>query len=101
MTREEVENGSGAYAYISPYPASRPYVWLHEHTGDDYQSIADDAATWASKNQRQSSDLQEQALYYQHIHNDLTTPTFITPNVVNNGGGSGFIIPDIPQTFTA
>ena len=87
-TRAEVLAGTSAYKEIIPYPASRPYVWYYARTGVDKQDIADKAATWSGKNKRQSSDLQEQSLMYQHIHHDIIPDVTITPTVTNNGGGS-------------
>lgn len=85
---EAVSSSAQLYWDINPYPASRPYVWYYARTGVDKQDSADKAATWSGKNKRQSSDLQEQALIYQHVHQDISPDVSITPNVINNGGGS-------------
>lgn len=97
MTRAEVLAGGGTDTEIKPYSASRPYVWLRQKMGDNYQDTADQASTWSDQNERMSSNLQEQALIYQHIHNDIVPDVSITPSVVNNGGGSytlSWTVPD-------
>lgn len=87
-TRAEVLAGTSPYKDITPMTAARAYTWYYERTGVDKLDLADKAATWSSKNKRQSSDLQEQALAYQHIRQEIVPDVTITPNVVNNGGGS-------------